>query len=428
MIDFSVPDDVTADLQWARDFVREHVEPLDAAFPDENVIYDKSHPIHEAYIRPLQQQVKERGLWATNLPPELGGQGYGQVRLALLHEVLGRSLFAPSVFGCQAPDSGNIEILAAFGTTEQRERFLEPLLDGRICSAFTMTEPQGGADPSQFTARADCDGDSWILNGEKWFISSAPHAAVFIVLAITDPDVSVHRGTSMFVVPADTDGIEVIRRTGLGTEPPETGNHSYLRFRNVRVPLDALLGTEGHGFRIAQERLAGGRLHHGMRTVGALSRCLDMLSERALSRSIRGNPMATHPTTQQQLAEAWVELTQFRLQVLHAAWTMDQLGPEKSRLEVAGVKMATPGVYQRAVLRTMHLHGALGISNEMPLTRMLISSVALGVADGPTEVHHATVAREVLRRSTAEPRTWPSEHLPSRREAAHTLFDPIVGD
>lgn len=427
MIDFSVPENIAADLAWADDFVREHVAPLDATFADENVIYDKTHPVHEGYLRPLQQQVKDRGLWATHLSPELGGQGYGQVRLALLNEILGRSLFAPSVFGCQAPDSGNIEILAGFGTPEQQDRFLTPLLDGRISSAFAMTEPQGGADPSLFTTTAVPDGDEWVINGEKWFISSASHAAFFILMAITDPDVPVHRGASMFLVPGDTPGIEIVRRSGMGIEAHGEGNHPYVRFTDVRLPADALMGEAGAGFTIAQERLAGGRLHHAMRTVGALGRCLDMMVERAANRTTRGRSLADNPITRQKIAEAWVELTQFRLQVLHAAWTMDRHGAAGARTEIAGVKVATPGVYQRAVLRTMHLHGALGVSNEMPLVRMLISSVALGVADGPTEVHQATIARALLRDAHDPERHWPSEHLPTRRDAARHLFTSIEG-
>lgn len=418
MTSFDTPPELDGHLDWIRELVRTEIEPLDLKFSDENAIYDKSHPVYAAHIRPLQERVRERGLWSCHLTPELGGQGFGQVALAHMNEILGRSAFAPSVFGCHAPDSGNAEILAHYGTPAQRERFLNPLLRGEISSCFSMTEPQGGADPGVFTTTAVRAGEDWIIDGEKWFSSSAAHAEFFIVMAITDPDAAVYRRASMFLLPADAEGIEIVRHTGLGLERDGAGNHPYVRFNQVRVPAENLMGTAGAAFEMAQVRLGGGRLHHAMRTVGALQRCLEMLCERALSRTTKGASLAANPLTQEKIAEAWVDLTQFRLQVLHAAWTVDKLGASAARREIAGVKIATPQVYQRAVLRTMHLHGALGVSNEMPLAKMLISSVALGIADGPTEVHQSTLAREVLKGYSASATGWPSEHLPSRRAAA----------
>ncbi|PTR28816.1 acyl-CoA dehydrogenase [Rhodococcus sp. OK519] len=416
MTDFAIDPKLSEQLDWIRELVRKEIEPLDLEYGHESVIYDKSHPVHDRRIRPLQERVRERGLWSCHLTPDLGGQGYGQVALAHMNEILGRSAFAPSVFGCQAPDSGNAEILAHYGSDAQRARYLEPLLRGEISSCFSMTEPHGGADPTAFTTRAVLDGDEWVIDGEKWFSSSAAYAAFFIVMAVTDPDAAPHRRASMFLVPADTDGIEIVRHTGLGLEPDGAGNHPYVRYRDVRAPVDGLMGEVGGAFEISQARLGGGRLHHAMRTVGAVQRCLDMVCERALSRTTRGASLARNPVTQQKIAEAWVELTQFRLQVLHAAWVVDTQGARAARREIAGVKIATPHVYHRAVLRTMHLHGALGISNEMPLAKMLLSSVALGVADGPTEVHEATLARDVLAGYLPSPTDWPSEHLPSRRD------------
>jgi len=417
---FDIDPALASKLDWVRGFVAEEIEPLDVLFGSEEVIYDKAHPIHVDVIRPLQHRVRHEGLWSCHLTPDLGGQGYGQVNLAYLNEILGRSAFAPSVFGCQAPDSGNAEILAHYGTPTQRREFLQPLLDGRVSSCYSMTETQGGSDPSLFTTRAVRDGESWVIDGEKWFSSSFERAAFIIVMAVTDPDVSVYQGTSMFLVPAGTAGLEVIRRTGLGFDAEGAGNHPYVRFNEVRVPADHLLGGEGQAFVIAQARLGGGRLHHAMRTVGAVARCLDMLCERALSRSTQGELLAAKQLTQQKIADAWIELTQFRLQVLHAAWTVDTKGAAAARREIAGVKVATPRVYHDAVVRTMHLHGALGISNEMPLARMLLGSVALGIADGPTEVHQATVARQVLKDHKPAAGAWPTEHLPTRRATAGT--------
>jgi acyl-CoA dehydrogenase len=263
-------------------------------------------------VVPSDARVRRPGLW-TGAP-------------CYLNEILGRSAFAPSIFGRQAPDSGNAEILAHFGTEEQQTTYLRPLLDGRISSCYAMTEPQGGADPSVFTTRAVRDGDQWVIDGEKWFSSSFERAAFTIVMAVTDPDVPVYQGTSMFLVPAGTAGTEVIRHTGLGFDPEGTGNHPYVRYSGVRVPADALLGGEGQAFVIAQTRLGGGRLHHAMRTVGAVARCLDMLCERALSRTTQGELLARKQLTQEKVADAWIELTQFRLQVLHAAWCVDTHG------------------------------------------------------------------------------------------------------
>ena len=423
MASFDIDPAFATKLDWVRGLVTEEIEPLDVLLGSEEVIYDKTHPIHADVIRPLQDRVRNEGLWSCHLTPDLGGQGYGQVSLAYLNEILGRSAFAPNVFGCQAPDSGNAEILAHYGTPAQRSEFLGPLLDGRVSSCYSMTEPQGGSDPSLFTTRAVRDGDTWVIDGEKWFSSSFERAAFVIVMAVTDPDVSVYQGTSMFLVPAGTPGLEVIRRTGLGFDAEGTGNHPYVRFDEVRVPAENLLGGEGQAFVIAQARLGGGRLHHAMRTVGAVSRCLDMLCERALSRTTQGELLAAKQLTQQKIADAWIELTQFRLQVLHAAWTVDTKGAAAARREIAGVKVATPRVYHDAVVRTMHLHGALGISNEMPLARMLLGSVALGIADGPTEVHQATVARQVLKEHKPAAGAWPTEHLPTRRAASARVVE-----
>lgn len=427
MADFSIDPEFAAQLDWVKQFVADEIEPLDLAFGSEQVVYDKDHPVYAAHVRPLQQKVREHGLWSAHLTPEFGGQGYGQVRLAYLNEILGRSAFAPSVFGCQAPDSGNAEIIAHYGTQDQRERYLAPLLDGRISSCYSMTEPQGGADPSVFTTKAYRDGDDWIIDGEKWFSSSFERSAFVIVMAVTDPDVPVHRGTSMFLVPAGTPGMEIIRRTGMGYDAEGTGNHPYVRYDSVRVPAENLLGEQGSAFAIAQTRLGGGRLHHAMRTVGGVARCLDMICARAVSRTTRGQTLAGMQSVQQEIADAWIELTQFRLQVLHAAWRVDQVGAKDARREIAGVKVATPRVYESAVLRAMHLHGALGVSNEMPLASMLLASVALGIADGPTEVHQATLAKDVLKDYQPYSGLWPPEHLPERRATARAKY-PIWGD
>jgi len=428
-IDFSVEPEFQDQLDWIRDLVHSEIEPLDLAFGgEEGALYDKSHPVHEAVLRPLQDRVRARGLWACHLGPDLGGQGYGQAKLALMNEILGRSIWAPSAFGCQAPDSGNAEILAHYGTEEQKTTYLQPLLDGKISSCFSMTEPDGGSDPQQFACSAVRDGDDWVINGEKWFSSSLRHAAFAIVMAVTDPDVPVYHGASMFLVPTDTPGVNILRHTGLAFDKDGMGNHAYVRYEDVRVPAENLLGGEGQAFHVSQTRLGGGRLHHAMRTVGAVARCLDMMCERALSRVTQGEPLARKQMVQDMIAETWIALEQFRLQVLHAAWVVDQVGGHAARTEIAAVKVATPKLYRDAVMRTMQIHGSLGLSNEMPLGRMLLAALSLGLADGPTEVHKVTVARQVLKQYKAVEGPWPSEHLPIRRAEARARFADVLGE
>jgi len=424
--DFSTEAEFQAKLDWMNQFVREEVEPLDVVFPGENYIYDKSHPVHAKIIRALQAQVKERGLWACHLGPELGGVGFGQLKLGLMNEILGRSGWAPTVFGCQAPDSGNAEILAHYGTEEQKRLFLEPLLASEISSCYSMTEPQAGSDPGQFKCRARREGDEWVLQGEKWFSSCLRFARFAIVMAVTDPDVPVYQGTSMFLVPTDTPGINILRHTGLGSEAPDEGNHAYVHYDDVRVPAANLLGGEGQAFAIAQTRLGGGRIHHAMRTVGMVQRCFDMMCERALSRQTQGEPLAKKQMVQDMIAESWIQLHQFRLQVLHAAWTIDNVGGAQARLEIAGVKVALPRVYRDVATRTIQVHGSIGVSNEMPLTGMVMASLALGLADGPTEVHKITVARQILKTYHPHEGLFPREHLPARREAAMRKFGDVL--
>jgi acyl-CoA dehydrogenase len=414
--DFRTDPDYQAQLDWVEEFVREQVEPLDLVLGNP---YDKSDQRALALIRPLQQQVRDRGLWAAHLGPELGGQGYGQLKLALLNEILGRSRWAPSVFGCQAPDSGNAEILAHYGTAEQKAKYLQPLLDGLISSCYSMTEPHAGADPALFTTRARSDGSEWVLDGEKWFSSNARYASFSIVMAVTDPDAGPYEGMSMFIVPADTPGVQIVRNVGLGGEPAGEGTHAYVRYTGVRLPADHLLGGEGQAFAIAQTRLGGGRIHHAMRTIAQVRRAFDMMCERAVSRQTRTGPLASLGSVQERIADSWIEIEQFRLLVLRTAWLIDHHRDyRKVRKDIAAVKVAMPKVYHDVVQRAMHLHGALGVSDEMPFVDMLVNAEVMGIADGPTEVHRSTVARQVLREYRPAPGLFPTAHLPTRREEA----------
>jgi len=428
--DFKTDADYQEKLDWVDTFLTESVEPLDFVLGDP---YDKSDLRALEIVRPLQQAVREQGLWAAHLGPELGGQGYGQLKLALLNELLGRSRWAPSVFGCQAPDSGNAEILAHYGTDEQKAKYLQPLLDGLISSCYSMTEPHAGADPTLFTTRAVRDGEEWVLNGEKWFSSNARFASFYIVMAVTDPDVSAYQGMSMFVVPAETPGVEIVRNVGVGGEAEGHGSHGYVRYTDVRVPVDHLLGGEGQAFAIAQTRLGGGRIHHAMRTIAQVRKAFDMMCERALSRQTRTGPLASLGVVQEQIADSWIEIEQFRLLVLRTAWLIDEHQDYmRVRKDIAAVKVAMPKVYHDVVMRAMHLHGALGVSNEMPFTGMMIAAEVMAIADGPTEVHKITVARQVLREHKAVDTLFPSGHLPTRRDEARRklagALEHIVGN
>lgn len=429
--DFETEPEFQAKLDWADGFVREHVEPLDLAWP--GLEFTPLDETRRRVVDPLKEEVRRRGLWATHLGPELGGQGHGQLKLALLNEILGRSSWAPIVFGCQAPDTGNAEILAHYGTPAQKERYLEPLLRGEIFSCYSMTEPQGGADPAMFTTRAVRHGDEWVIDGWKFFSSNARTASFLVVMAVTDPAAGAVRGMSMFLVPRDTPGIRIVRDIGLAGEPDGEGSHALVHYDGVRVPADALLGGEGQAFAIAQTRLGGGRIHHAMRTIGMAQRALDMLCERALGRTTQGGLLAEKQFVQGYIADSYAQLVQFRLFVLYVAWSIDRHADyRKVRKDIAAAKVILPTVLHDIAWRAMQVHGALGVSNEMPFFRMILAAGVLGIADGPTEVHKVTVARQVLRDHRPSDGPWPTGHLPRRREEARArlaeLLDLEVGN
>jgi acyl-CoA dehydrogenase len=428
MWEFSTEPEFQQKLDWMERFVREEVEPLDLLFPRGGDPYDTRNAASRAILRPLREQVKAQGLWACHLGPELGGQGYGQLKLALMNEVLGRSYWAPTVFGTAAPDTGNAEILAMFGTPQQKSRYLRPLLDGDIVSAFSMTEPHAGADPKEFTCRAWQDGDEWVIDGEKWFTSNARYAAFLIVMAVTSPEGPAHQRMSMFVVPAETPGIEIKRNVATMGERDDLdeGTHAYIRYREVRVPTDAMLGGPGQGFAVAQARLGGGRVHHAMRTVGQCQRALDMMCERALSRRTQGERLADKQLVQAMIADSWIELEQYRLLVLHTAWVIDTQPHGAARTQIAMCKVAMARIYQNIVERALHLHGSLGTTGELPLARMWMHVPSLALADGPTEVHQVTVARQVLRRYSPAEGLFPTEHTPPKLAAAREKYAHIL--
>ena len=430
MLDFSIDPEFQSKLDWAAAFVKSEVEPLDLLFPHGGDPYDTRNEKARAILKPLREQVRAQGLWACHLGPKLGGPGYGQVKLAYLNEILGRSYWAPTVFGTAAPDTGNAEILAMFGTAEQKARYLQPLLDGDIVSTFSMTEPLAGADPKEFVCRAWRDGDEWVIDGEKWFSSNARYASFLIVMAVTDPEAAPHRRMSMFVVPAETPGIEIKRNVGTMDERDslDEGIHAYIRYHQVRVPLDAMLGGPGEGFTVAQARLGGGRVHHAMRTVGKCTRAFDMMCERALSRRTQGTLLAEKQAVQQFIADSWLELRQFRLLVLNTAWIIDTQPHGAARTQIAMCKVAMAKVLHDVIQRALHLHGSLGTTGELPLAQWWMAAPNLALADGPTEVHRTTIAKQLLKNYTPAEGLFPSEHIPPKLAAARKRYTDIIND
>ncbi len=435
MWSFETDEAFQTELDWIETFVQEEVEPLDLVFRGPGDPWDPDSPAAEA-MAPLREIVKKRRLWACHLGPELGGEGYGQVKLGLMNEILGRSRFGPSVFGCQAPDSGNAEILAHYGTAEQKTRFLQPLLDGKIASCYSMTEPQAGADPAEFTCSAKRDGDDWVINGEKWFASHARFAEFLLVMVVTNSETPIHAGASILLIEKDTDGLEILRNAAVGPYVEQgDGVHGYLRFTDCRVPAENLLGEEGKGFLVAQTRLGGGRIHHAMRSVGVLKKAMDMMCERVLSRTTKGELLANKQFTQEKIADTYTEIMQYRLHVLYTAWLIDKYKEynREVRKEISAIKASTPKILQEVVYRAMHIHGSLGMSDELPFMNMWANIPELGVVDGPTEVHKVGVAKAVLRDYEPTNDLFPSYHIPSHYEAAmrkygHFLNSQHSGD
>jgi len=429
MIDFSVEPEFQAKLDWMQTFVREECETMDLLYPGPNAMYDKTFKPALRHLKPLQEQVKAKGLWACHLGPHLGGPGYGQIKLGLMNEILGRSNWAPTVFGTAAPDTGNAEILALFGTPEQKQRYLGPLMAGEIVSCFSMTEPQGGADPGEFTCKATRDGEEWVIEGEKWFSSNARHAAFCLVICVTNPEAKLTERMSMFVVPTSTPGFEIIRNVGIaGTgETIDDGQSCYVRYNQCRVPLDYMLGGMGEGFKVAQARLGGGRIHHAMRTVGRCQRAIDMMLERAVSRRTKGRMLGDHQMVQAKIAESIIQLEQFRLMVLKTAWIIDEIEAGRmphgaSRNHIGMCKVAMAQVYHDIVGKALELHGSLGISLEMPLADWYAGHMALAFADGPTDVHKSQLARAYMKKAKPAPGLFPSEHVPARLAAAKAKY------
>jgi acyl-CoA dehydrogenase len=425
--DFSTDPEFQIQLDWMKGFVREEIWPL------ETVVDELTETELEEILLRLADRVKERGLWAAHLGPEVGGQGFGQVKLGLMNEIIGTSPLAPRVFGNQVPDAGNSEILAIAGTARQKERYLYPLLAGELRSAFSMTElAAAGSDPTLLETHAAKSADAWLINGRKWFTTNGSRADFLIVMAVTDPEADPHRRASMFLVDAEAPGVKILRDVPT-MESPGTrqgaGDHAAteILYEDVRVPQEALLGAEGDGFKIAQQRLGPGRIHHCMRWLGVCRRAFDMMCERALDRRAHGGLLADKQTVQNWIADSVAEMLAARLMTLHAAWVMDTQGAAAARKEIALIKFYGARVLHEVIDRALQVHGALGYSTDLPLEQMYRYARGARIYDGPDEVHRLSAARLVLREYSPPPDGVPRDHIPTRREAARERVAELLG-
>jgi acyl-CoA dehydrogenase len=377
-------------LEKVRAFMQERVLPNEAALDREDAAAD-------ALIAELQAEVKDAGLWAPHVPPEAGGTGTGFLDYAYLNEQIGRVSWAQLIFGCQAPDAGNAEILHLFGTDEQKERWLFPLVGGEIRSFFSMTEPEvPGSDPTTLRTRAVRDGDDYVIDGHKWFSSGAEGAAFGIVMAVTDPDADPHMRASQIVVPADTPGVEVVRAIPvMGHAGRGWSTHCEVRYTNVRVPASNLLGGEGAGFLIAQKRLGPGRIHHVMRWLGQMQRAFELMCEYSLGRETFGEPLARKQTVQNWVADSYAEIQACRLMTLDAAHKID--AGDEARVEISAVKFFAAKVLGEVIDRAIQVHGARGLTDETPLAHMAMMARGGRIYDGPDEVHRQVVAKRILK-------------------------------
>jgi acyl-CoA dehydrogenase len=370
-----------------RAFMEEHVYPNEQALRADDA----------ELIRSLQAKAKEQGLWAPHVPPEAGGTGEGFLAYAHLNEEIGRSTYAQLVFGCQAPDAGNAEILFMFGTEEQKDRWLRPLVAGEIRSFFSMTEPEvSGSDPTTLRTTAVREGDEWVIDGHKWFSSGADGAAFGIVMAVTDPDGDPHRRASQIVVPAETPGVEIVGAVPvLGHAGRGWSTHCEVWYRGVRVPIENTLGEPGDGFRIAQKRLGPGRIHHVMRWLGQMQRAFELLCSYSLEREAFGSRLADKQTVQNWIADSAAEIHACRLMTLDAAHKID--AGDEARVEVSVIKYFAAQALHDVIDRAVQVHGARGLTDETPLAEMYANARAARIYDGPDEVHRMVVSRRILK-------------------------------
>ncbi|MFQ5666670.1 MAG: acyl-CoA dehydrogenase family protein [Candidatus Binatia bacterium] len=382
------------------EFMDAHVYPAEKVAAEQVRVSGDEH-LMPPIVKELQAQARAQGLWNLFLPDQQYGAGLKNWEYGVLCEVMGRSVIAPRVFNCAAPDTGNMEILAEFGSGAQKARWLEPMLAGELRSCFSMTEPEtAGSDPTLLQTRAVRDGDAYVINGHKWFTSGAYGASFAIVMAVTDPGAPAHQRASMIIVPTDTPGFNLVRAVSVMGHTGG-GGHCEIRYEDCRVPATNLLGAEGSGFAIAQARLGPGRIHHCMRCIGAAERALELMCERANGRYTHGGLLAEKDTVRNWVADSRMEIDAARLMVLHAAWKMDTAGKKEARQEISMIKVMAANMMMNVLDRAIQVFGAMGVSDDTPIARMWRDGRSMRLADGPDEVHKMTIARRELRR-------WPA--------------------
>jgi acyl-CoA dehydrogenase len=380
-----------------RSFMDEHVLPAEPVYDRQIAESSDPHALPPVMVE-LKEKARADGLWNLFLSHGDWGAGLTNLEYAPLAELMGRSIIGNEVFNCSAPDTGNMELLALYGTDEQREQWLRPLLDARIRSCFAMTEPDvASSDARNIRTRITRDGDSYVVNGRKWYTSGIldPDCELIILMGVSDPDAPTYRQQSMILIPRHTPGVTVLRDLPMFGYTDRLG-HGDVLFENVRVPAANLLGSEGEGFALAQGRLGPGRMHYAMRAVGFAERALQLMCERVLSRVAFGGPLADQGVVREWIARSRIEIEQLRLLVLKSAWLMDTVGNAAARMEVAAIKVAALDVAHRVVDRAVQAHGAAGVSDDTVLARLFSITRALRIADGPDEVHLRTVARQEL--------------------------------
>jgi acyl-CoA dehydrogenase len=403
-MDFTPTPQVESLLERIREFNEEHVYPVEMEVLralDEEVTVD-SGIAYPAGLVELRERAKADGLWNLFMPDDRYGAGLTNWEYGMLCEEMGRSLLSPLVYNCSAPDTGNMEILAEHGTDEQVDRWLRPLLEGEIRSCFSMTEPNtSGSDPTGLSTRAELDGDDWVINGHKWFTSGAVGASVAIAMVVTDPDAAPHKRASMILVPTDTPGFNLIRPVSVMGHDGGPG-HCEIRYEDCRVPASSTLGERGAGFKIAQDRLGPGRIHHCMRAVGGAQRAFEIMCQRANERESFGGKLGEKQFVQDFIARSRMEIHGARLMVLHAAWKMDTEGKRAARQEISMIKVVAANMFMDVLDRAIQVLGALGVSDDTPIALMWRQGRMLRIADGPDEVHKMVIAHRELNRYKVE--------------------------
>jgi len=385
-----------ADLQ---EFMDSHVYPAEAVYAEQMRESGDPH-FHPPILEELKAEARSRGLWNLFHPHAEWGPGLTNLEYAPLAEIMGRSHLASEACNCSAPDTGNMEVFTLFGSDEHKQTYLKPLLDGKIRSAFAMTEPAvASSDATNIEMRMERDGDGYLLNGRKWFASNGMHAhcTVLIVMGKTDPTAATHRQQSMMVVPIDAPGVTVVRNLPVFGYSDREG-HAEITFDDVRVEAEDVLKGEGEGFAISQARLGPGRIHHCMRAIGMAERALELMCRRASARSTFGLPISERSNVQDWIAEARIDIEMVRLLTLKAAYLMDTVGNKEARTEIAAIKVAAPNIALKIIDRAIQVHGAAGVTDDFPLAAAYAHMRTLRLADGPDEVHKRAIARQELRR------------------------------